>query len=302
MRALVRSRCYALLTIARRTSLFLLCLLIFLANIGVGFAKTVTPTLAITPNPGIPGSLIRFSGQVNDTSQFYNVEVSVWSGSNSCGVGSPIMILPATTDPAGMYSVSRIMLVGSYSARSAVIHSTRRVFGGSSSCVDFTVGSTTSTSVNCASSTLAIGASTTCTATVTDATGSISGEAINWLLFAGSGSITFSTLSCMISGTSCSVTVTGAAAGSVTVQASYSGDSSNLASSGTFTMNGAPIPEYPSGLLILAVFMMIAYGIVKSLGSKRKRSVHEGISSSLQIEEFVKFNDGLTTFTAEFTS
>jgi len=247
-------------TIPLRSLCFLVCLLVFLANVSVGFATTVTPTLTITPNPGSSGSPIMFSGLVNSTSRFYSIEVMVWR--SSC-VGSLIMILPATTDPAGMYNISRRMPVGSYSARSRVFST--GIIGGSSACVDFTVDSATSTSVNCSSSTLAVGSSTTCTATVTNAYDAISGETINWSLFAGPGSVTFSANSCTISGTSCSVTVTGGTAGSATVQASYPGDSSNLASSGTstITISGGPIPEYPAGLLILAVFMIIGYGLIR---------------------------------------
>lgn len=134
---------------------------------------------------------------------------------------------------------------------------------------------TTTTSVNCHASVVGLGSSTTCTATVTGASGSISGETISWSQSGGTGSVTFpSGTTCALSGASCSITVNGASVGSPMLQASYPGDSNNAASSGTFsltvnpgvtttTTTAPPIPEYPLGLPILTILMIIAYGLVK---------------------------------------
>ena len=94
----------------------------------------------------------------------------------------------------------------------------------------------TITSVNCFASTIG-SSSTTCTATVSGASGSISGETITWSQKDGTGSVMFpSGDTCTLSAASCSVTVTGSITGSATVQASYPGDSSNDPSKGTFPL------------------------------------------------------------------
>jgi sugar lactone lactonase YvrE len=105
---------------------------------------------------------------------------------------------------------------------------------------------TTSAAVACPTSSTAItdvGATVTCTASVTGQSGSISGETITWSQTGGTGSVSFSATTCTLSGSpeTCSVTVTGVTAGSATVQASYPGDSNNLASSNTaaLTINSA---------------------------------------------------------------
>lgn len=125
---------------------------------------------------------------------------------------------------------------------------------------------TTTTSVNCSPSSINVGSSSSCTATVSGASGSINGETISWTQSGGTGSVTFpSGNTCTLSGTSCSVTVTGDP-GVVTLKASYPGDSNNAASSGTFnlTVNSAPpIPEYPFGLAVLVVLMFLAYAVIK---------------------------------------
>jgi sugar lactone lactonase YvrE len=125
-----------------------------------------------------------------------------------------------------------------------------------------TTSSPTGTSVSCSPATVddPVSPSTsTCTATVTGESGTITGETITWTQSAGTGSVSFSPSStCSLSGSpeSCSVVVTGLTAGSPTIQATYPGDSSNAASSGTFllTINLAPsaggITSTPSNPII----------------------------------------------------
>jgi len=143
--------------------------------------------------------------------------------------------------------------------------------GGSGPCVcsylafkTFVQGATTSMSVSCIPSTVSAGGSATCTATLSGFTGSVGGETITWSQ-TGTGSITFpSGYTCNLSGASCSVTVTGATAGGVTLQASYPGDPYNIPSSGTFNLTVTPpIPEYPYGLLVLAMLMLLTYTVIK---------------------------------------
>jgi hypothetical protein len=103
----------------------------------------------------------------------------------------------------------------------------------------FVGGSFTTTTLNCDPSTIDVGSSSSCTATVSGASGSISGEMISWSQSGGTGSVTFpSGSSCALSGTSCSITVMGAGVGGATVQASYPGDlnNHNIASSGTSSL------------------------------------------------------------------
>lgn len=97
---------------------------------------------------------------------------------------------------------------------------------------------TTGTSVNCSPSAIDVGGSTSsCTATVSGAQGSISAETITFSQSGGAGTISFpSGSTCNLSGASCMVTVAGTGVGSVTVKASYPGDSNNVASSGTFSL------------------------------------------------------------------
>jgi hypothetical protein len=77
-----------------------------------------------------------------------------------------------------------------------------------------------------------------CTATVTGAYSSHTGT-IAWSTVSGPGRVTLSMKTCTLKAGKCSVTVKGMAAGSVTIEASYSGDSNNTGSSGThsFTIN-----------------------------------------------------------------
>jgi len=121
----------------------------------------------------------------------------------------------------------------------------------------------TVTSVNCLASMLNVGSSTTCTATVSGTSGTILGEIISW---SDAGSVSFSpSNTCLLSGTSCSITVTGTGVGSASVKASYPGDSTNAPSQGTFpiTISAAPIPEYPIGIQLLAIFMIIGHAVIK---------------------------------------
>jgi hypothetical protein len=96
----------------------------------------------------------------------------------------------------------------------------------------------TETTISCTRPTFPSGSSIVCTATVTGAYSSHTGT-IAWSTVSGPGRVTLSMKTCTLKAGKCSVTVKGMAAGSVTIEASYSGDSNNTGSSGThsFTIN-----------------------------------------------------------------
>lgn len=110
--------------------------------------------------------------------------------------------------------------------------------GASSGTATLTVTEgTTSASVSCTPSSFAVGATSSCKATVSGAAGAISGETVSFAQTGGTGSVKLpSPPTCTLSGTSCQVTVTGAAAGAVTIKATYGGDAGNMGSSGTVSL------------------------------------------------------------------
>jgi phosphate transport system substrate-binding protein len=94
----------------------------------------------------------------------------------------------------------------------------------------------TTTTITCTKSSIAVGKTMTCTVTVTGPYSSHTGT-ITWSKTAGKGKVTFSPTTCKLTalGTAgkCSVTVKGTIAGSVTIEASYGGNTYNLKSSAT---------------------------------------------------------------------
>ena len=104
-------------------------------------------------------------------------------------------------------------------------------FGFSSGTFSLTIASKSSTSVVCAPSPVDSGSATTCTATVT---GTSPTGTVSW---STSGQGEFSSTTCSLSSGSCSVKYTPSSSDSpVTIKGSYGGDSSNTASSGTFSL------------------------------------------------------------------
>jgi hypothetical protein len=95
-------------------------------------------------------------------------------------------------------------------------------------------GTPTTTSVSCTPAIEVVYPETQCTATVSGASGTISGETIAFSQTGGAGAVNFpSPATCVLSGTSCSVFSSDVTPGPVTIQASYPGDANNAASSGT---------------------------------------------------------------------
>ena len=135
-----------------------------------------------------------------------------------------------TAGPTGIWSATTLPLsLGIYTLVATASNS-----GGTSGLSDFvtlTISSNqaTTTSVSC-DSPVAIGATTTCTATVSE--GSSPSGTVSFTQ-GGQGTVSFpSGAECTLSAGTCSVTVTGVNGGSVTLTASYPGDTGNAASSG----------------------------------------------------------------------
>ena len=104
----------------------------------------------------------------------------------------------------------------------------------SSGTTQLTIKAKTSLANVCSATSVAVGSSITCTATLTGFTGSVSGETIAWYQIGGNGSATFSSTSCTLSsGGTCSITITGSEKGHVGMGAFYLGDAANTRSSGS---------------------------------------------------------------------
>jgi hypothetical protein len=90
----------------------------------------------------------------------------------------------------------------------------------------------TKTTISCTKPSFGKGKSTTCTAAVSGSYSTHTGT-ITWTKVSGKGGVTFSSKICTLKAGKCSVTITGAVKGSITIKATYGGDSNNPQSSGT---------------------------------------------------------------------
>lgn len=90
----------------------------------------------------------------------------------------------------------------------------------------------TAIALSCTQSPFGVGTPITCTATVSGGYPSQTGN-VTWSKVPGTGRVTFSSKTCVLSSGSCSVTITATAAGSVKIKAAYSGDPDNQGSTGT---------------------------------------------------------------------
>ena len=104
-------------------------------------------------------------------------------------------------------------------------------FPSALSFVLVTIPKSSSTIVSCKPTSVVAGSSSviTCTARVM---GYSPSGIVTWVQ-SETGSVTFSSTTCTLTKGNCSITMTGTAAGSVTIQATYSGDSNNTPSSAT---------------------------------------------------------------------
>jgi hypothetical protein len=133
----------------------------------------------------------------------------------------------------------------------------------------------TTTTVNCNPSTVIIGSSSTCTATLS---GSSPTGAVIWSdggaggTFSSSGSCTLSPST--TSSSTCGVTYTPPASpGSVTITASYSGDSSHAASSGTSALAVETPQQAVQSLVGTVDGLSLPHGITSSLEAKLSAAI-----------------------------
>ena len=85
--------------------------------------------------------------------------------------------------------------------------------------------------MSCVSAWVALNSFTTCTATLTGFTDSVSNEFVSWSQTSGKGAVFFSSPACQLSsGGVCTVMMTGIGLGHATIKASYAGDANNLGS------------------------------------------------------------------------
>jgi parallel beta-helix repeat protein len=105
---------------------------------------------------------------------------------------------------------------------------------GSSGTAKLTISkASTTTAISCSRSTFPSDSSIACTARVT---GHSPAGIITWSKVAGTGRVSFSKTTCTLSAGKCSVIVKGMAAGSITIKATYGGDSNNQGSSGKLAL------------------------------------------------------------------
>jgi len=108
---------------------------------------------------------------------------------------------------------------------------------GSSGTTTITLLDPTTTAISCIPISFPLGSTSQCTATLAGFVKSVNGEQIGWSRIGGTGNVSFSSYSCVLSGAACQVNVTGLRSGSSIIQASYAGDSNfNAASSGNATL------------------------------------------------------------------
>jgi hypothetical protein len=174
------------------------------------------------------------------------------------GVYSGVAVLAGTSSTAGtLYNITGSFSATDKNTGTVVIGSTNTVVGikghsgrgggniytlvGGSIALNATGKYGTTTKVSCAPSSFLLGVSTSCTVTVSG--GSSPGGTVTFSQSGGSGSLSFpSPPTCSLASGSCSLTITGASPGVPQVLASYPGDSTNLGSSGTFSLSVLAIP------------------------------------------------------------
>src|SRR2546425_2509888 len=183
-------------------------------------AATVTDT---SSTPTTPTGIVTLNAG-NGTFTGAPCTLAGTGATGSCSVNYTLKPIAARTD----------IVTGTYAGD--VAHS------GSSGSFSLTVttGAPTATTLSCNPSTVPIGQTTTCTASVTDTSGTPT-TPTGTVTFTSSGAGTFNAMNCTISGTgataSCLASYTPTAAGVQTITGSYSGDSSHSTSSNAVNVN-----------------------------------------------------------------
>jgi hypothetical protein len=194
-------------------------------TLGVTASTTCTATVSdissgtkITPT----GGTVTFSASPSGSGTFTPSSAQCTTSAGTCTV----------TFSPGAGKEGTITITASYAG------DTDHTSSGPSAGVPLTVTKiTTSTTVTCSPNPDGINAGTTCTATVSNSGGATE-AATGTVTFTPTTSGSFSSSTCTLSGGACSVTFTpnSSGLGTVTITASYGGDSDHLTSSGTFSL------------------------------------------------------------------
>src|SRR2546425_1117111 len=235
---------------------------------GFGPGAITTDTITISNNPptasfttsqvsdpscisGVPGTCIRFDGSASSDPEDITIAATnfFWDfgdGTQDLGATGAVVVHDYGAIGPGTYDAS-LRVVDSVLATGAARDSSGGVIRNSQpSHTDQNVNAVvtaaaTTTTVSCTPASVAIGASTNCTATVMD-TSSTPTTPAGSVTFSSSGTGTFSGSPCTMSGSgasatcSASFTPSGTSARTDTITGTYSGDSGHLGSENTFAL------------------------------------------------------------------
>jgi len=144
------------------------------------------------------------------------------------------ILLTGTVTTTGDGSTS---LLGRYTALVCMMVGTTGIYG----TAPLDIAASTTTTASCTPSSLNVGFSSTCTATVAGYSDSVSGETVTLSQSGGTGSVSFSGTCTLSSAGTCNEGITGTLAGGVTLTASYVGDADSAASSGNTPLTVSPV-------------------------------------------------------------
>ena len=190
--------------------------------------------LASSPNPSTYNSAVTFTAAVTSPDGTPTGTVTFLDGSTVTGT--------ATLDSAGRATLST-------SALSIGSHSIKAVYGGDGAFQGSTSAVLTQTvnrrasavSVSCNPSSTQVDATTTCVASVSDASGAGGSTPGGTVSFASNGAGTFSAAGCTLGATgSCPVDYSPAASGTQVISATYGGDAAHAGSAGSASLSVAP--------------------------------------------------------------
>ncbi|TMI57412.1 PKD domain-containing protein, partial [Candidatus Bathyarchaeota archaeon] len=192
---------------------------------------STTTSVSCTPSSVVVNQAATCTATVTDTASSGQTAptgtVTFTSSGTGSFTGSPCTLGSPTSNSASCQVTYTPSGVGSHGITGAYGGDANH--GSSTSSPVFSLAvtlRTTSTSVSCNPSTVAVGQATSCTATVADTSGTGAVTPIGTVTFTPGGP-------CTLSGGSCSVDITPSAQGALTVSAGYGGDSVHGTSSGS---------------------------------------------------------------------
>ncbi|MGD0478184.1 MAG: alkaline phosphatase family protein [Nitrososphaerales archaeon] len=194
--------------------------------------KATKTTVSCSPKPAVAGSttIITCTAKVKGYSPTGAVS---WSQN---GTGSVSFVSATCTLILGTCSLTMTGSTGGHVKVNATYMGDSNNKGSSQRAKLTIKKASTVTTISCTESSFTVFTPVTCTATVTGAYPSQTGN-VTWSKVSGTGRIAFSSTTCTLLSGSCSVTVTATKAGSLKViKAAYSGDSNNRRSSRTLVL------------------------------------------------------------------